>query len=84
MIKRLNVCKFKDRYGTVDSELVMDESGTELFNVRNLCDCPEDATIGRALFDAHDWIRAVVYGMRLYKKGFTLVDVNTFECEEDD
>ena len=42
-----------------------------MFYVSNLTDCPEDAIIGRSLFDAGDWARAVRYGMELAAEGYT-------------
>lgn len=45
------------------------------FSVHNLCECPEDAIIGRDLFDADDYIRAVKTGMRLAQEGYTDIDV---------
>lgn len=53
-----------------DYQRVNDESGKTLFHVNNLADCPEDAIIGRCLFDANDWVRAVEYGMGLAKQGY--------------
>ncbi len=50
----------------------------QLFRVHDLTDCPEDAIIGRDLFDAYDWLRAVRYGMELAKQGYTSVG---FEVE---
>lgn len=45
------------------------------FSVSNLCECPEDAIIGRDLFDADDYIRAVRIGMMLAQEGYTNLDV---------
>jgi hypothetical protein len=45
------------------------------FSVRNLSGCPEDAIIGRNLFDADDYIRAVKTGMMLAQDGYTDLDV---------
>lgn len=45
------------------------------FSVSNLCECPEDAIIGRDLFDADDYLRAVRTGMRLAQEGYTDLDV---------
>lgn len=45
------------------------------FSVRNLSEYPEDAIIGRDLFDADDYIRAVKTGMKLAQEGYTDIDV---------
>lgn len=51
------------------------EDGSELcFSVANLDDCPEDAIIGRDLFDAYDYLEAVQYGMELAKQGYDGVE----------
>lgn len=51
-----------------------------VFDVWNLDDCPEDAIIGRSLFDADQWLDAVRYGMELARHGYTSVG---WELEED-
>jgi hypothetical protein len=44
------------------------------FSVCDLSDCPEDAIIGRSLFDAKDYLRAIRTGMKLAKYGYEDVD----------
>ena len=64
-----------DDYGWgVCSQEVYDE-GKPVFHVYNLCDCPEDAIIGRSLFDAGDWVRAVRYGIELAQQGYTGIEL---------
>lgn len=48
-----------------------------VFDVWNLDDCPEDAIIGRSLFDAHDWLAAVNYGIKLARQGYANADFVT-------
>ena len=45
------------------------------FSVSNMDECSEDAIIGRCLFDAGDYIRAVKTGMMLAQEGYTDLDV---------
>lgn len=45
-----------------------------LFSVSNLNECPEDAIIGRDLFDADDYLKAVRYGIELAKQGYDEVE----------
>lgn len=45
------------------------------FSVSNMDECSEDAIIGRCLFDADDYIRAVKTGMMLAQEGYTDLDV---------
>jgi hypothetical protein len=57
----------------------VDELETK-FSVSNLSECPEDAIIGRDLFDADDYLRAVKYGIALAKQGYDDVE---YELEEE-
>lgn len=50
-----------------------DEAG--FFRVCNLNESPEDAIIGRDLFDAEDFIDAVRFGMDLRENGYTGIHV---------
>ncbi len=45
------------------------------FRVYDLNECPEDAIIGRDLFDADDFIYAVRFGMDLRDKGYTNLQI---------
>lgn len=60
-------------------EVTDPDTGKTVFSVYNLADCPEDAIIGRSLFDAHDWLDAVKYGIELARQGYTGVG---FKMEE--
>lgn len=62
-----------DKYDGVYYQRVKDEIGT-CFAVSNLDACPEDAIIGRDLFDAYDYLEAVRYGMNLAKQGYDEVE----------
>lgn len=50
------------------------DGGNMLFNVYNLTDYPEDATISRDLFSAFQYLRAVRYGIELAKQGYDEVE----------
>ena len=45
------------------------------YSVCNLCECPEDAIIGRDLVGAHEWLDAVRLGMQLAREGVTELEV---------
>lgn len=67
-----------------DYQRVKDEDGKTVFDVYNLAECPEDAIIGRDLFDADSWIAAVRYGMSLAKAGYDGIETVTVEDEESE
>lgn len=48
------------------------------FRVSDMCECPEDAIIGRDLFTADDFINVIRFGMDLAKKGYTDIDLTRF------
>ena len=54
------------------------------FSVHDLCECPEDAIIGRDLFDADDFIYAVRFGMDLRDKGYTDLQITERKWEYDE
>lgn len=49
------------------------------YNVHNLDECPEDATIGRDLFDAKAYINTLKLGIELAKQGFTDIVISNYE-----
>lgn len=53
------------------------------FSVHDLCECPEDAIIGRDLFDVDDFISAVRFGMSLRDKGYTDLQIIEQEFEDE-
>lgn len=75
-VKVLALVDEEDDWGMCSQEVY--DGGSQLFRVYDLTDCPEDAIIGRDLFDAYQWLKAVRYGMELAKQGYTSVG---FEVE---
>lgn len=71
-IKYLECIVDENEYDEVEGVEVFDE-GKRIFSVYNLNECPEDAIIGRDLFDDNDFIEAVRYGIELAKQGYTEV-----------
>ena len=65
----LHYCEYGEPYENYHQRLV-DENGNEIFSVWDLTDCPEDAIIGRNLFDADDYVRTLKRGMELAKRGY--------------
>lgn len=84
MIKRLEIHEMDGDGYYNGYQRVNDDDGNELFYVYDLSDCPEDAIIGRGLFDAFDWINAVKYGMELAKQGYDHIEAVTVEDKEDE
>lgn len=64
----------KERW-TCYSQSIIDENNKLLFSVCDLSDCPEDAIIGRSLFDANDYIDTLHLGMQLAKEGYDDIEV---------
>ena len=72
----LKVYEEIDRYDgyVLDQEIHHNEDGVNIdFGACNLNECPEDAIIGRNLFDAYDYIRALNKGIELAKMGYDQV-----------
>lgn len=71
-ILTLRVYEDGDEYSTHSQE-IYDKEHDISFSVYNLCECPEDAIIGRDLFDANDYIKTLNKGISLAQKGITKV-----------
>jgi hypothetical protein len=75
--KILNLYEERNMYGPTYQEIF--DKNEMLFNVSNLDEFPEDATINRALFSASQYIRAVRYGIKLAKQGYDDVELKREE-----
>lgn len=63
---------------------IVDKDNEIYFSVNNLCDCPEDAIIGRDLFDATDYINTLNKGIELAQKGYSKVIAKRYcDVEEE-
>lgn len=60
-------------------QIVRDAQNHTIFSVHNLAGCPEDAIISRDLFEAHDFIAAVRFGMKLASQGYTDIVADIIE-----
>ena len=58
-------------------KIVDKDDNTVLFSCSNLSECPEDAIIGRDLFDGEDYINALKLGMKLAEEGYTEIELET-------
>lgn len=79
----LDYSESKDDYEDIRGQELYNEIEKINFSVYNLADCPEDAIIGRDLFTADDYIDALHKGMELAKKGYTDIEINEIESEEE-
>ena len=79
----LDYSESKDDYEDIRGQELYNEIEKINFSVYNLADCPEDAIIGRDLFTADDYIDALCKGMELAKKGYTDIEINEIESEEE-
>lgn len=79
----LDYSESKNDYEDIRGQELYNEIEKINFSVYNLADCPEDAIIGRDLFTADDYIDALCKGMELAKKGYTDIEINEIESEEE-
>lgn len=81
MKKIVKILDYNDKYeGCNRQEVYIDDK--EVFYVYNLSECPEDAVIGRDLFIASDFIKAIKLGMKLYEEGIRELEIVTEEGDE--
>lgn len=81
-IKIYGLVEDEDEYGDVFYQKLYDkEEQFAFFTVSNLNECPEDAIISRDLFDASDYIKAVMRGIELAKQGYTGVSIEVDDAE---
>ena len=72
----------EDDYGheychEIQSETV-DQNVYLYFKAYNMCECSEDATLSRGLFDGEDYIRAIKLSMKLVNLGYDEIEVEDF------
>ena len=79
MKKTLVLTISEDSYEMCEtSHEVMDDNHV-IFSCYNLDSCPEDAIIGRCLFNGYDYIEAVEFGMKLAQEGYTGIELDIRE-----
>lgn len=79
---KVNFYHSEDNYGQeycheIQSETV-DPNVYLYFKAYDMCECPEDATLSRDLFDGEDYIRAIKLGMKLANLGYDEIEVKDF------
>lgn len=80
-IAKANIYKIEDKCeGETEHNVYI--NGENVFNAYDLDECPEDAIIGRDLFDGYDFIEAVKYGMELAREGYTDIEIEVSLLEE--
>ena len=79
--KILEIAEKQSDWGIREQSVYDPETDDELFNVCDLTECPEDATINRDLFNADDYLRAVRYGIDLAKAGYDQVEYVSIQAE---
>lgn len=81
-ILHVNFITVKDSWGDVCGHKLNSPDSKEFsFVAYDLCECPEDATIDRDLFNGNDYLDAIRLGMELAREGYTSIEVS--EIEED-
>lgn len=79
-ILHVNFITTKDSWGDVcGHELYSPDSKEFSFTAYDLCECPEDATIDRDLFNGYDYLDAIRLGMELAREGYTSIEVSDSE-----
>ena len=79
-ILHVNYITVKDHWGDVcGHELNSPDSEKFFFTAYNLCECPEDATVDRDLFNGDDYLDAIRFGMELAREGYTSIEVSNSE-----
>lgn len=78
----------EDSYGIeVGHEIqnITEENGIEVeFRAYDLCECPEDATLNRSLFNGYEYINALKLGMRLVQLGYDSIEVEHISDADED
>lgn len=78
----VTVTSYRDDYeDRIECQTVESEVPGVKFRVSNLCEYPEDAIIGRDLFNAYDYLDAVQLGMTLAQKGYDCINIVNIEKE---
>lgn len=78
---KATVYSHNDPYEGITAQEV-EINNKEEFNCYNLDECPEDAIIGRDLFDANDYLNAVEFGIKLAKQGYDGIEIEEKESNE--
>lgn len=58
-----------------NQEVWCDDCPQISYRVYDLCECPEDAIIGRDLFSGYEYIEAIKLGMELAKQGYSGIEI---------
>ena len=75
-VLHIQVLDCYNEYGDIINEKLWSENNHNVhFYVCNLNDCPEDAIIGRDLFNVSDYINTLKLGMKLAQEGYTEIKV---------
>lgn len=78
----VTVTSYYDDYeARIEWQTVESEVPGVKFRVGNLCECPEDAIIGRDLFNAYDYLDAIQLGMDLARKGYDCINIVNIKKE---
>lgn len=54
------------------------------FKAYDMCECPEDATLNRDLFDGYGYLAAIELGMKLAHMGYDNIEVEHISNNEED
>ena len=79
---------YEDSYGIEVGHVIQNdtkENGIEVeFRAYDLCECPEDATLNRDLFNGYEYISALELGMKLAQLEYDSIEVEHIGGDEED
>lgn len=79
-ILHVNFITVKNHWGDACGHKLNSPDSKEFgFTAYDLCECPEDATIDRDLFNGYDYLDAIRLGMELAREGYTSIEVSKIE-----
>lgn len=81
---KLKLMEEIDSYDECYSQELWSEDEKIHYSVSNLCECPEDAIIGRNLVSADEIVDFIELGMRLAKKGYDEISIETIRVNLDE
>lgn len=81
---KLKIENYIDSYGEIYGQELWSEDENIHYMVNDLCECPEDATINRALVSAYEIADFIELGIELAKKGYDKISIERIIVNPDE